>query len=302
MWNVFKFIMFGLIGIAASIVKLFTPMKYQMKNISGEIALVTGGAGGLGRALALHLVKHNAIIVIWDIDQKGIDETMKLIRAAGGICYGYICDIRNRESIYKMAQLVREEIGQVTILINNAGVVNIGIFWETPDDLLTHLMEVNVMSQMWTVKAFLPAMMESNKGHIVNIASIAGLVALPTIVDYSTSKYAIVGFSEALQKELNLHRYNINTTVVCPTFIHSTGMSADKYCGILPILSPQEVAESIVTSIRCNKEFVLLPSYIHLLLLLIRMLPRNFLSKGILLKLGIDITEFELIKNLRENQ
>nr|XP_050860196.1 estradiol 17-beta-dehydrogenase 11-like [Vespula vulgaris] len=302
MWNVFKFIMFGIIGIAESIVKLFIPMKYQMKNISGEIALVTGGAGGLGRALALNLVKHNAIIVIWDIDQKGIDETMKLIRAAGGICYGYICDIRNRESIYKMAQLVREEIGQVTILINNAGVVNIGIFWETPDDLLSHLMEVNVMSQMWTVKAFLPAMMESNKGHIVNIASVAGLVALPTIVDYSTSKYAIVGFSEALQKELNLHRYNINTTVVCPTFIHSTGMSADKYCGILPTLSPQEVAERTITSIRCNKEFVLLPSYIHLLLLLIWMLPRNFFSKGILLKLGIDTTEFELIKNLRENQ
>lgn len=71
MWNVFKFIMFGIIGIAESIVKLFIPMKYQMKNISGEIALVTGGAGGLGRALALNLVKHNAIVVIWDIDQKG---------------------------------------------------------------------------------------------------------------------------------------------------------------------------------------------------------------------------------------
>ncbi|KAF7388658.1 hypothetical protein HZH68_012600 [Vespula germanica] len=273
-----------------------------MKDISREIALVTGGAGGLGRALALSLVKHGAIVVIWDINQKGMDETMKLIRAAGGICYGYICDIRNRENIYKMAQLVREEVGQVTILINNAGVVNIGIFWETPDDLLSNLMEVNVMSQIWTVKAFLPAMMESNKGHIVNIASIAGLVALPIIVDYCMSKYAIVGFSEALQKELNLHRYNINTTVVCPTFIHSTGMSADKYCGILPILSPQEIAESIVTSIRCNKEFVLLPSYTHLVLLLIWMLPRNFFSKGTLLKLGIDITKFESIKNLRENQ
>lgn len=300
MWNVrnvLEFIIFGLIGIVKSIVKLFIPMKYQMKNISGEIALVTGGAGGLGRALALSLVKHGAIVVIWDINQKGIDETLKLIKAAGGTCYGYICDLRNREDIYKTAKLVQAEVGQVNILINNAGVINIGIFWKTSDDLLSRIMEVNIMSQMWTVKAFLPAMIKSNKGHIVNISSLVGLMGCPVIVDYCSSKYAVIGFSEALQMELDFHGYNIYTTVVCPVFIQSTGIPAAKYSGILPILNPQEVAERTITSLRCNTELVLLPSYMQFLLFFKRLLPRYFSFWIFRMIFKHDPSEFEPIKS-----
>nr|KAF7411036.1 hypothetical protein H0235_013643 [Vespula pensylvanica] len=246
MWNVrnvLEFIIFGLIGIVKSIVKLFIPMKYQMKNISGEIALVTGGAGGLGRALALSLVKHGAIVVIWDINQKGIDETLKLIKAAGGICYGYICDLRNREDIYKTAKLVQAEVGQ-------------------------------------TVKAFLPAMIKSNKGHIVNISSLVGLMGCPVIVDYCSSKYAVIGFSEALQMELD-----------------STGIPAAKYSGILPILNPQEVAERTITSLRCNTELVLLPSYMQFLLFFKRLLPRYFSFWIFRMIFKHDPSEFEPIKS-----
>ncbi|KAF7386919.1 hypothetical protein HZH66_011371 [Vespula vulgaris] len=269
--SMLQLIMFGIIEIIKSIVKLFIPLKNQMKNISGEIALVTGAAGGLGRALALNLVNHGAIVVIWDINQKGIDETVKLIKAAGGTCYGYICDVRNREDIYKTAKLVQAEVGQVNILINNAGVINIGIFWKTPDNLLSHVMEVNILSQFWTVKAFLPEMIESNK-----------------VVDYCTSKYATIGFSEALQMELDFHGHDIKTTVVCPIFIHNTSISTTKYSGIFSTLSPQEVAERTITSLRCNTELVLLPNYMQFVLFLKRILRSVFKH---------DPTEFEPIES-----
>ncbi|XP_043678079.1 estradiol 17-beta-dehydrogenase 11-like isoform X3 [Vespula pensylvanica] len=280
MWNVrnvLEFIIFGLIGIVKSIVKLFIPMKYQMKNISGEIALVTGGAGGLGRALALSLVKHNAIVVIWDINQEGIEETMKLIKIAGGICYGYVCDIRNCEEVYKKAELVREEVGLVTILINNAGVINIGKFLETPDYLLNRSIEINIISQFWTVKAFLPAMIKNNKGHIVSIASAASHAGCPKIVDYCASKHAVAGFIEALQLELNLEGHNINTTVISPYIIHNTGMFLNEFSRLIPSLNSTEVAEKTIISLRCNKHFVLIPASLKIIIILKWIMPWGFL-------------------------
>ncbi|XP_035737894.1 estradiol 17-beta-dehydrogenase 11-like isoform X1 [Vespa mandarinia] len=298
---VFKFIISKFIGIMRSIMKLFIPWKYQMKDISGEIALVTGAAGGLGRAIAIGLANHGVIVVIWDINQNGIEETMELIKAAGGTCYGYVCDVRNRDDIYKTAEIVREEVGQVTILINNAGVINIGIFWKTSDDLLSRLMEVNIMSQFWnlfqTVKAFLPAMIESNTGHIVNIASIGGLVGCPAIVDYCASKYSVVGFSEALQLELDFHGHDVSITSVCPTFILNTGMPAAKFSGHLPTVSPQDVAECTVTSIRCNRKIVLVPNYMYFLLFMKWIVPHRFYSKVLRYLMPMDRTEFYPIEN-----
>ncbi|KAL2739099.1 short-chain dehydrogenase/reductase family 16C member 6 [Vespula maculifrons] len=100
-------------------------------------------------------------------------------------------------------------IRAVTILINNAGVINIRKFWKTPDNLLTRTMNVNIMSHFWTVKAFLPGMIESNKGHIVSIASVVGHIAFPNSVEYCTLKYAVVGFNEALQMELMVYIFLI---------------------------------------------------------------------------------------------
>ncbi|TGZ37228.1 Short chain dehydrogenase/reductase family 16C member 6, partial [Temnothorax longispinosus] len=134
----------------------------------------------------------------------GIEETVKLVRAAGGTCYGYVCDLCDRADIYKKAKIIREEVGKVTILINNAGIVTGMKFLDTPDKLIIQTMDVNVMSHFWTVKAFLPTMLENNKGHIVSVASLAGQCGIPKLVDYCTSKFAAMGFDEALRMELEV--------------------------------------------------------------------------------------------------
>ncbi|KAI4484151.1 hypothetical protein M0804_007607 [Polistes exclamans] len=238
------------------IIKIFIPLKYKMKEISGEIALVTGGAGGLGRSIAIELSKHGVIVVIWDINEKGIEETVKLIQDAGGICYGYVCNIINREEIYERARQLEKEIGKVTILINNAGVVNIQKFQNIPDNKL--------MQTMQTTKAFLPGMIECNKGHIVSIASIAGFRSFPYLVDYCTSKHGIIGFYEALDMELYSDGYKINTTVVCPTVIIGTGMKAESYIrsrSMIPSVSREEVARQTIIAMRCNKKNISVPGY-----------------------------------------
>nr|XP_033334922.1 estradiol 17-beta-dehydrogenase 11-like [Megalopta genalis] len=266
--DVIAFLILTVIAIVESIVKACIPTKYKMKSIDGEIALVTGGGGGLGRLIALRLANLGATVVIWDVDKAATEEAVKLVQAAGGSCYGYVCDLCDREDVYKKAALVRAEVGKVTILINNAGVVSGMKFLDTPDKLIIRTMDVNVMSHFWTTKAFLPSMMEDNKGHIVSIASLAGHAGVPTLVDYCTSKFAAVGFEEALHMELAADGYKINTTVVCPFFIRSTGMFEDIKTRFMRRLSPNEVADRIVLAMRCNEKIAVVPGYIQFLLAL----------------------------------
>ncbi|KAI8125711.1 Short-chain dehydrogenase/reductase family 16C member 6 [Lucilia cuprina] len=116
----------------------------------------------------------------------------------------------------------------VSLLINNAGVVSGLHLLDTPDHLIERSFNVNVMAHFWTTKAFLPKMIENQRGHIATIASLAGHVGITKLVDYCASKFAAVGFDEALRLELEvLGHTNIQTTCVCPFFIQQTGMFDD---------------------------------------------------------------------------
>ncbi|XP_016770623.2 epidermal retinol dehydrogenase 2 [Apis mellifera] len=259
------FLFWSVIFSIKDIFKSLIPLKYKMKSIDGEIILVTGGAGGIGKLICLMLANLGAIVVVWDINKAGMEETVKLARTAGGTCYGYVCDLCDKEDIYKKAELVKKEVGKVTILINNAGVGRRFKFLDVTDKLLKRTIDVNVMSHFWMTKAFLPSMLEDNKGHIVSIASLAGFVGVPYFVDYCTSKFAIIGFEEALHMELIADGYDINMTVICPFFISSTGMYSEVCPKFLPRLLPNKVADRVVTALRCNEKLVIIPGYIRFL-------------------------------------
>lgn len=264
--DVIGFLLLSLVAIVEALLRSLVPTRYKLKKISGEIALVTGGGGGLGRLLSLRLANLGAVVVVWDINEEGIDETVKLVRASGGTCHGYVCDLCNREDVYRKASLLAQEVGKVTILINNAGIVSGKRLMETPDQMIVRTMDVNVMSHFWTVKAFLPGMMAANKGHIVSIASLAGHVGIPKLVDYCASKFAAVGFDEALRMELEELGYDINTTVICPYFIRQTGMFETVQSRFVPTLSSNDVAERVITAMRCNEKFAVLPGYLRIML------------------------------------
>lgn len=247
----------------------FIAFGYPEKDLKGEIALVTGGGSGIGRILATRLAEMGSKVVIWDINQEGINETVKMVQSMGGICKGYNVDISKKEQVYKAADVVRNELGDVTLLINNAGVVSGRLLLDTPDYLIERSFDVNVMAHFWTTKAFLPRMMAKDYGHIVTIASLAGQVGISKLVDYCGSKFGAVGFDESLRMELEVLGYdNIQTTCVCPFFIQQTGMFEDVNARWIPTLGSDYVAERILKAIKQNEKLAVIPGYVKILLAL----------------------------------
>ncbi|XP_073826766.1 estradiol 17-beta-dehydrogenase 11 [Musca autumnalis] len=240
---------------------------YPEKELNNDIALVTGGGSGLGRLLSIRLGKMGTKVVVWDINKQGIDETVKMVQESGGFCKGYVVDISRKEEVYKAAEVLRHEVGDISLLINNAGVVSGMHLLNTPDHLIERSFNVNVMAHFWTTKAFLPKMIENQNGHIVTIASLAGHVGITKLVDYCASKFAAVGFDEALRLELEvLGHTNIQTTCVCPFFIQQTGMFDDVNARWVPTLNANDVADRVITAIKKNEKIAIIPGYCKFLL------------------------------------
>ncbi|XP_031623156.1 short-chain dehydrogenase/reductase family 16C member 6 [Contarinia nasturtii] len=263
-WDVIVFL-------AISIGYIFQDLFYRVigfpeQKLQGELALVTGGGGGLGRLISLRLSKLGVDIVIWDIKQEGIDETVEMIRANGGTCVGYKVDISKKEEVYKAADAIRRDVGDITMLINNAGVVSGRALLDTPDHLIERSFNVNVLAHFWTTKTFLPAMLEKDHGHIVTIASLAGHVGIAKLIDYCSSKFAAVGFDEALRLELELLGSQVQTTCICPYFIQSTGMFEDVNSRWVPTLTSDDVADRVVSAIQRKEKLAIIPRYLQLML------------------------------------
>ena len=133
--------------ILLSIFRFFVPVR--AKSISGEIVLITGAGSGLGKLLALKIARTGAVVVCVDINQQANEETVVELTSAGFAAHGYKCDCSNRDDIYRMAALVKNEVGDVTILINNAGIVSGKKFMETDDWMIQKTFEVNTMAHFW---------------------------------------------------------------------------------------------------------------------------------------------------------
>ncbi|XP_066037111.1 epidermal retinol dehydrogenase 2-like [Chamaea fasciata] len=258
-----------------SLVFLVVPVK--KKNVSGEIVLITGAGSGIGRLLAIKFASLGATVVLWDINQEGLNCTVKLARENGaGRVHSYICDCSKRQDVYRAADQVKKEVGDVSILINNAGIVIGKRFLESPDSLLEKTMEVNTVAHFWTYKAFLPAMIAANHGHLVSIASCAGLCGGNQLSDYCASKFAAIGFAESIDMEMRvLRKTGVKTTIVCPFFIN-TGMFdgvISKWPHVLPFLDPEYVAERIISAVRQNQEMLIIPRIVYAIIFLKIFLP-----------------------------
>ncbi|XP_041878497.1 epidermal retinol dehydrogenase 2 [Corvus kubaryi] len=256
---------------------VFLVVPKRKKNVSGEIVLITGAGSGIGRLLAVKFASLGATLVLWDINQEGLNYTVRLAKENGaGRVHSYICDCSKRQDVYRVADQVKKEVGDVSILINNAGIVIGKRFLDSPDSLVEKTMEVNTMAHFWTYKAFLPAMIAANHGHLVSIASSAGLCGVSQLSDYCASKFAAVGFAESIDMEMRtLRKTGVKTTIVCP-YVINTGMFDGvkaKWPRVLPLLDADYVAEKIITAVRQNQEMLLIPRILYVLCFL-----KSFLS------------------------
>jgi all-trans-retinol dehydrogenase (NAD+) len=236
-----------------------------MKSIEGKLVLITGGASGIGKLVALGFASRGARVVAWDIDGKALESLEAEAAATKLAVAGMRCDVSDKREVYRQAAKLKELYGDVEILVNNAGIVSGTKFLDTPDEKIEKTIAVNVMASFWTVKAFLPGMLERGSGHVVTVSSAAGLIGVVGLADYSASKFAAVGFNEALRLELRKARSPVRTTIVCPFFI-DTGLFAGvktRFPIFLPILKPEKVAERIVRAVLKGKKRLIMPAFVY---------------------------------------
>ncbi|KAJ1521233.1 hypothetical protein ONE63_002918 [Megalurothrips usitatus] len=259
--------------VAEAAVLELLPRRLTAKSVDGQVVLVTGAAGGLGRHLALRFARLGATVVAWDVNQAGVAETVRQVAAAGGRAHSYAVDLADKQAVYRTAALVKREVGPVDILVNNAGVAFGRTLMQLTDQQIQATYDVNILSHYWTTKAFLPEMMRANRGHVVTVSSVTGLMGCYRCVDYSATKFATVGFHESLFTELRVQGYDgVHATLVCPYFI-DTGMFAGVKPRLMPMLEPGRAAGDIVDAVLTNQVSVTLPGAVRYMLPLKSLFP-----------------------------
>jgi len=236
-----------------------------MTDINGKRALITGAASGIGKLLAMQLAHKGADLVLWDIDSAGLDLAQAELTGAGYKADIYPCDLTSREEIAAVAAQTLAESGPVDILVNNAGIVSGKNLLDISDQEIVRTFDVNTLALFWTVRAFLPSMLERNSGHVVTVASAAGLAGTAKLTDYCSSKFAAVGFDESLRLELKQQGSNVVTTLVCPFYI-DTGMFdgvKTRFSWLLPILRPEDVVRRMVNAIRKDRRRLVMPWFVY---------------------------------------
>lgn len=246
-----------------------------MSQLRGTSVVITGGASGIGLLMARIAADAGAQPIIWDRDRLAIDKALDVLHTLGHVsARGDVVDVTDVDGVNEAARKVLAECGTPGVVVNNAGVVSGARLLDLTDQQIKTTFEVNALAPYWVTRAFLPKMIEERRGHLVTIASAAGLVGVARQTDYSASKHAAVGFTESIRVELAQVAPSIKTTLVCPYYI-STGMFEgvrSRLSFMLPILEPERVARRIVKAIEHDKDLVVMPWAVGLLPIM-RLLP-----------------------------
>ncbi len=250
-----------------------------MTQLSGSTVLITGGGMGIGRLMALKAAARGARVVIWDINPDNLAGIGGELARSEREHFCFQVDVSDRKAVYEAAEQTLADAGPVHVLINNAGIVSGKPFLECSDEQIERTLQVNTMALFWTAKAFLPQMIKNRRGHLVTIASAAGIMGTPGLADYSASKFAAFGFDEAMRGEFKKRRLPIKTTVVCPFFI-DTGMFdgvKTRFPLLLPILKEEYATDRIIDAIRRDRARLWMPPIVYTVPLL-RILPVSIMD------------------------
>lgn len=198
-----------------------------MKSFQGKVAVITGAASGIGLALAHKAAAEGMKVVIADINSEQLEEAADAIRSAQAHTPGCevitsVTDVANADAVHNLARLATESFGGVHLLCNNAGVGGGGKCWELDLDYWDWVLNINLRGVINGIREFTPHMLAQNEGHIVNTASIAGLMSAPDTGPYTVSKHAVVALSEILAGDLRrAGADNVGVSVLCPSFVNT---------------------------------------------------------------------------------
>lgn len=238
-------------------VQLFVPVS--KKSVKGQLALVTGGGNGLGRALCFRLAQEGCSVAVADIDIVSARRTAKEVRARFGVkAEAFQVDVSDFESVVKLKENIESTLGPVDILVNNAALLAILSLSEGKPEDVQRIINVNLLSHFWTIRAFKDGMVERRRGHIVGISSALGFIPVGRTISYCATKFGVRGLMASLEDEFYQDGLSkdLHTTCVYPTGIRTRKQFVDLVEDlnlILPFHSPDYVANAIVEGMLANK-------------------------------------------------
>jgi short-subunit dehydrogenase len=261
-----------------------------VKSVEGKTVLVTGGAMGMGRLFAERALAEKAkAVVLWDLNEAALERTLAELDNDQTEVSAYVVDVGDPGAVQVTAQAVREEVGEVEILINNAGIVRGNkYFWESDSIRDTKLtIDVNTLAPMYVAREFLPGMIHnSGECRLVNLASAAGFTPNPRMAAYAGSKWAVIGWSDSVRLELKQAGLDhVKVTTVCPYYVNTGMFDGAKSAPLLPILDPHDVVDEAWRGMCSGSSFVILPRTVMLSEMLKGLVPigvRDFIADNII--------------------
>jgi NADP-dependent 3-hydroxy acid dehydrogenase YdfG len=260
-----------------------------MEGFAGKVAAVTGAGSGIGQALAVELGRSGASLAISDVNTEGLAETEERLKAIGAPVRSDRLDVTEREAFHLYADQIHEHFGKVNQIYNNAGIAYTGDVDISQYKDIERVMDVDFWGVVNGTKAFLPHLVASGDGHVVNVSSLFGLMSIPGQAAYNAAKFAVRGFTEALRQEMTFNREPVKVTSVHPggikTAIARNGLTAE---GVDPAAqsklfdkrlastTPQRAAEIILDGVRKNKARVLVGQDAVVIDLLVRITGSNY--------------------------
>ncbi|MFI4940533.1 MAG: SDR family NAD(P)-dependent oxidoreductase [Burkholderiales bacterium] len=242
-----------------------------MKNFKNKVAAITGAASGMGRMLALELARRGCHLALSDIDEAGLAETARMAGRIGVKVTTAKVNVANRAAMNAWADRVIADHGCVNLIFNNAGVALGAYAGTVKAEDFEWIMGINFWGVVWGTQAFLPHLKRAGEGHIVNMSSLFGLLAVPTQGTYNASKFAVRGFSEALRQELDMENCGVSLTCVHPGGIRTNiarnakiamddtddETARKRFDKLLNLTSAESAALQILRGVECNQRRVL---------------------------------------------
>lgn len=254
-----------------------------MQGFAGKVAVVTGAGSGIGQALAVELARSGAKVAISDVDTEGLAQTEEKLKAIGAPVKADRLNVTEREAFLAYADAVAEHFGKVNQIYNNAGIAFTGDVEVSQFKDIERVMDVDFWGVVNGTKAFLPHLIASGDGHVVNVSSVFGLFSVPGQAAYNAAKFAVRGFTEALRQEMVLARHPVAVTTVHPGGIQTAiarnataaeGLDPEQLAKLfdkrLARTSPERAAKVILDAVRKKKARVLVGSDAKLLDVMVR--------------------------------
>lgn len=257
-------------------------------DLAGKVAIITGGAGGMGRALAEEMVERGCYLVLADINSELLEKTAAELRASGAQLDAKTVDVRDAAQVQALVDAAHQELGRIDYMFNNAGVNVCAEIRDTTLEDWNRLIDVNLRGVIHGVHAAYPVMCEQGFGHIINTASAAGLIPAAAEGAYAATKHAVVGLSSTLRIEAA--SFGVKVSVVCPGLVDTPILDSTSYVKLDPgalrkispgkPIPPRKAAKQILRGVERNRFYIVLTATVHALWRLHRFAPGTSLRLG----------------------